>query len=300
MRPRRLRIHGMMRMAFAAGLALAGLGVWSEADAQSRRGRQAPVTAPGPAAATTPARNFSGNETVQADVSTRNVAVTSTFSGTEVVIFGAVDNSRQSSAESGTYDIVIVVEGAPAPVVSRRKARVFGIWRNTDSVTFDDVPNFYAQVSTRPADDFASNELQQENDIGFSHLRMQARQSPENWRTAAEIRSYRNAIVRIKTREKLYVHVPYGATFIGRSLFRATVVLPGNAPVGLFETRVYLFREGQLISKYVDRLNLEREGIERQLHAFAFGQPTLYGIATVLLAMALGLGATAIFRRGAH
>ena len=45
-------------------------------------------------------------ESVQADVSARNVAVTSSFNGTEIVIFGAVDNSQQPSAESGYYDVV--------------------------------------------------------------------------------------------------------------------------------------------------------------------------------------------------
>ncbi len=48
------------------------------------------------------------------------------------------------------------------------------------------------------------------------------------------------------------------------------------------------------------RLNLEREGIERHLHAFAFGFPTLYGLTTVAIAIAAGLLASAAFRRPAH
>ena len=47
-------------------------------------------------------------------MSARNVAVTSSFNGTEIVIFGAVDNSQQPSPESGFYDVLIVVEGVPA------------------------------------------------------------------------------------------------------------------------------------------------------------------------------------------
>ncbi|MEQ1611825.1 MAG: TIGR02186 family protein, partial [Hyphomicrobiaceae bacterium] len=83
-------------------------------------------------------------ETVQADVSTRSVAITSSFTGTEIVIFGAVDNSRQTSAESGLYDVVIVLEGTPTRLVSRRKSNVGGIWINTQSVTFEAVPSYYA------------------------------------------------------------------------------------------------------------------------------------------------------------
>jgi uncharacterized membrane protein len=49
-------------------------------------------------------------ETVEADVSTRSVAITSSFVGTEILIFGTVENSRAPSAEAGTYDVVVVVK----------------------------------------------------------------------------------------------------------------------------------------------------------------------------------------------
>ena len=89
-------------------------------------------------------------ETVQADVSSRSVSVTSSFTGTQIVVFGAVDHSRQPSAESGLYDIVIVLEGTPTRLVARRKSNVAGIWINTHSITFESVPSYYAILSTRP------------------------------------------------------------------------------------------------------------------------------------------------------
>jgi Putative transmembrane protein (Alph_Pro_TM) len=87
------------------------------ADAQNRKSRSIPSAAPAPlpkaAAKDIIAPSTDAKEAIQADVSMRSVAVTSSFNGTEVVIFGAVDNSRQASAESGLYDVVIVVEGTP-------------------------------------------------------------------------------------------------------------------------------------------------------------------------------------------
>ena len=82
-----------------------------------RQGNHAGQPARGLAASSSPARGKS----VQADVSARTVSVTSSFNGTEIVIFGAVDNSQQPSAESGYYDVVIVVEGVPGRVVARRR-----------------------------------------------------------------------------------------------------------------------------------------------------------------------------------
>ena len=278
-------------------LALIGLAAGLPADAQqTRRNRNQPGLRDVPTGQPV-VRSFASDETVYADISTRTVPVTSSFSGTEIVVFGAVDHNRQKSAEAGIYDVAIMVEGAPASIVSRRKSQIGGIWLNTEAVTFDAVPSFYALVSTRPLADFASNELLQENDIGFAHLRMIPRQSPANWLTAAEIEPFRDAILRIKTRERLYLQNGFGASFIAPNLFRASIVLPANAPVGLFDTRVFLFREGRLLSQYSVRLNLQREGFERLTYAFANGQPLLYGVTTVATALLLGLAASALVRR---
>src|SRR5215813_4841638 len=74
-------------------------------------------------------------ETLEADVSARNVGVGPGFTGVEIVVFGAIDNSLQPSPESGYYDLIIVVEGIPGRIVVRHRSKVAGIWVNTSSVT---------------------------------------------------------------------------------------------------------------------------------------------------------------------
>jgi uncharacterized protein (TIGR02186 family) len=239
-------------------------------------------------------------ESVQADVSARNVAVTSSFNGTEIVIFGAVDNSQQPSAESGYYDVLIVVEGVPARLVARHKNNVAGLWLNTSSATFDLVPSYYAMSTTRPLEEITTEEFRSLHGIGFQHLRFTPAVGQDQALSTEDLKAFREAIIRLKEKQGLYVKDEYGVAFIGRSLFRASIELPANVTVGPFETRVYLFREEKLLSKYSVRLNLEREGLERHLHAFAFGFPTLYGLATVVIAVAAGLIASAAFRRPAH
>lgn len=239
-------------------------------------------------------------ETVQADVSSRSVAVTSSFTGTQIVVFGAVDHSRQATAESGLYDVVIVLEGTPTRLVARRKSNVAGIWINTQSITFESVPSYYAILSTRPLEEVTNPLVLRENDIGFEHVRMTPVQGWETGVTTAELQEFAEAVVRLKQKEGLYVQEQYGVVFIGRSLFRASVDLPANVPVGPLDVRVYLFRDGQILSTYTARVRLEREGIELLLHSFAFSQPLLYGIFTVFIAVGAGLIASAVFRRGAH
>jgi uncharacterized protein (TIGR02186 family) len=239
-------------------------------------------------------------ESVQADVSARSVAVTSSFNGIEIVIFGAVDNSQQPSAESGFYDVMIVVEGVPGRIVVRRKSNVAGLWLNTSAATFDLVPSYYAIASTRPIDEIASEEFRASHGVGFQHLRLTPAFGQTQALSTEDVEEYKRAIVRLKQKQGLYIQDNFSVAFIGRSLFRATIVLPANVTVGPFETRVYLFREEKLLSQYSVRLNLEREGLERHLHGFAFGYPTLYGLMTVAIAVAAGLIASTVFRKTAH
>lgn len=286
-------------------LALAG----SESQAQQRKGKQTAPQRPPPVAKEAPhspveevkrEQQPGAREAVQADVSARNVAVTSSFNGTEIVIFGAVDNSQQPSAESGYYDVLIVVEGVPARLVVRRKNNIAGLWLNTSSATFDLVPSYYAIASTRPIDEIAAEEFRASHGVGFQHLRFTPAFGQTQALSTEDLKDFREAIIRLKVKQGLYIQDNYRVAFIGRSLFRATIELPANVTVGPFDTRVYLFRDEKLLSQYSVRLNLEREGLERHLHAFAYGYPALYGLMTVAIAVAAGLVASTVFRKGAH
>ncbi len=275
---------------------------------QTKRGRNVPITPP---AAIVPPAIKAGeavgpprvapepDEVVQADVSTRNVAVTSSFTGTEIVVFGAVDNSRQPSPEAGVYDVVVVIEGVPSRVTVRKKGRVGGIWLNTDSQVFESVPSYYAIASTRPLDELAPEAVLIGYEIGFDHVRMTPAANRPRL-PPADLKAFRESVIRLKQKDGLYVAESHGVAFIGRSLFRASISLPATVSVGPFETRVYLFRGQRLISQYNVRINLEREGLERFLHDSAFTYPFFYGLATVLLALASGLVASALFSKAAH
>lgn len=239
-------------------------------------------------------------ESVEADVSTRSVSITSGFTGTEIIIFGAVENSRQPSAEAGTYDVVIVVAGTHQPLVVRKKAQVGGLWVNADQVRFASFPSYYAIASTRPIDEIAEHDVQKKNQIGFEHIRMvRSGRAYIGEADPLETIEFREAVVRLKERDRLYVTAEHGVIFIGRSLFRATITLPPNVPVGPLTARVMLFKDGALLGSYKSNVNMQREGLERFLYDSAFERPTFYALATILLAALAGLGAAFAFQRSA-
>lgn len=246
-----------------------------------------------------PARAQKEPENLEADVSTRSVSITSTYTGTEILIFGTVEASRQPSAAAGTYQIVAAVEGQPLPVAVRRKSRVGGLWINTETVRFSAVPSFYGIATTVPLDEIAEPEALETYQIGFDYVRMvpwgAAKWAPTSKEEADEFRA---AVIRLKEKDGLFVQAPHGVTFLGRSLFRATIALPPNIPVGPLTTRIFLFKDGKMISQYKGEVMMERAGLERFLYHAADTRPFWYGLATVLVAAAFGLAAAFLFRRG--
>jgi uncharacterized protein (TIGR02186 family) len=239
-------------------------------------------------------------EFVEATVSKRHIAVTSSFNGTEIYILGAIGGSQQPAAESGYYHVIIVVEGVPGRAVVRRKSNVAGLWLNTSSVAFDNVPSFYAVVSTSPVDEIATEADRALYGIGLEHLKFTPAVGQSVPLTPEDIKAYREAIIRLKRNAGLYLDKqPFGVAFTGKITFVASVVLPANITVGPFWTRVYLFREEKLLSSFSINQTLTRDGLEEYLHTFAHRLPTLYGFTTVLIAVGAGLLASTAFRKTA-
>jgi uncharacterized protein (TIGR02186 family) len=253
----------------------------------------APACAQTAAQPVAPAAAPERKETIEADISTRTISIGTSFTGTRVVIFGTVENSRQTKPDEGLYDVAVVIAGPKQGMVVRRKANVGGIWINTSSVRFKDVPSYYKVLTTRPLDRVAPKPVLYQQGIGFQNMRFATIDKVG----VKELEDFRDSIVRIKMDQRLFQEEERGVEFIGRSLFRATVDLPANVSIGDFTAFIFLFREGELLSSFKTQLGLEREGLERAVHDFAIDQPFLYGCASVLVALLAGLIATFVLRK---
>lgn len=245
-----------------------------------------------------PTLNPEYQESVEVDVSAKSVAITAGFSGQRIVVFGAVHKSLQVSAEQELYDVVVVLEGAKTPLITRKKSNVAGLWINTESLEFSGVPSYYTISSTRPIAEISTPMVFDAYGIGFHHVRMEPQENSKLKLSKAELQQFRDAIVRLKISEGLYQKKEHGVAFIGRSLFRTSIDLPANVPIGNVIARTYLFRDAELIAQNTVTVALQRQGIEALLHDFAFGYPLFYGIFAVFIAVSSGLAASAIFNRG--
>ena len=232
---------------------------------------------------------------VETDLATHHVAVKTDFAGVNVLLFGALDVPIAKDVET-PRDIIIVVRGPEKPLNVRRKKRIAGIWVNADTATFDAVPGYYAVVSNKPAEEIASSYTLREHSIGFSNLQASLILSTTGF-TTGQARDYAEGVVRVLRNENLYQEIIGGVGFAGRRLFRAEFELPANVPLGDYKADVYIFRGGELLAKSTSYLRIEKSGIERFIYNLAHQQPLIYGILSVLAAIAAGMGAAAAFRK---
>ena len=217
---------------------------------------------------------------VSAALTTTEVKVTSGFRGARIDLYGAVFSAKPT-------DVVVVVRGPEQPITLSRKVRVGGMWINSRPRTFGGTPGYYMAASTRPLSQIATPVVQHRYGLGLASQMPQPAIAPD-WRAAA---------IRLKAGQGLFAEAGNGVTFVDRNLFRAEINLPTTAPIGTYQAEIFLFARGQPVSRKTTVMRVEKAGVERALYLFAHQRPWLYGLVSVLIALAAGWAASAAFRR---
>lgn len=234
-------------------------------------------------------------ETLEIGVSSSEVAITSDFRGADLTVFGAISNADDLLLAIGQYDVVVTLEGPRDYATVRRKERVFGIWMNTDSMTFDQVPESYSIASTRQLDELETLAPAIDSaGVGIEHLPL----NPVGYiPNSGLMTEFRDAYRRLKLNSGLYQRDSGGVRFVSSSLFRASLRLPANIPDGVHTVHAYLFKSGSLIFQREMPLRVVKTGMEQAITDTAHDHPIPYGMACVLIAVLTGWGASLIFRK---
>lgn len=219
-----------------------------------------------------------------AALSNHLVAITTGFSGTEVLLFGAIDD---------TGDVVVIVRGPESTVTVHRKGRSFGVWVNEANLQFAGVPGFWAIAASRPIADAVLEPVADFHQMGLAHLRLQPLEPAADRR----IGEFRQALIRNKEQAGLYRAEAEPITFLGNRLFRTDLWIPANAPMGTYTVSVFLVRDGDVVNAQTTPLVVGRVGFEARVFSFAGNQSLLYGLLAVLLAAMAGWLANVAFRQ---
>ena len=223
-------------------------------------------------------------EPLVADLSDHLIAITTGFTGAEVLLFGATD---------GPGDVVVLVRGPTGRAVVRRKDRIFGIWVNSGFLDFREVPNFYAVASSRPLAQLLTPEMAQRYGIGLANLSMR----PDSDTPGPTAGDMLQALTRIKIREGLFQPDAGKVTFLGARLFRVDFRFPANVPTGSYLVEILLIRDGQIASAQTTPLVVSKIGVGADIFEFAHRHAAAYGIIAIIMALLAGWAAHLVFRR---
>jgi uncharacterized protein (TIGR02186 family) len=227
-------------------------------------------------------------------VSSSRVLITSSYTGAELVLFGAIERDGASVSRSGTYEIVVTVRG-PAGLTTVREKQRFGLfWANGDQAKFVDLPGYLSVNSSKPLDEVTSGPLIERFQLGIEQI-VAARGgvSPLPERSAA----FRAALIRIRKEARLFQANERGVVFLAPNLFRTSISLPAIAPLGNYEAVAQLFIDGAPLATEKSDFEVVKTGFEARVAQAAFGQPFMYGVMTVLLALGIGWIGNYAFRR---
>ncbi len=230
-------------------------------------------------------------EEVVAGLSQNRVSIDATFVGSEILIFGAV--KRESPAPTDEpLEVVVVVEGPREPVTIRKKDRRFGIWVNTDALDVASAPSFYA-ISTSSTVDDSISILDDLRHLVSVKRSIAISDTPF---TNVDPTDFIDALIRIREKDGTYRILENNVTVREDTLFDTRIALPSNLIEGEYRTRILLTRGGFVAASYETVIDVRKVGLERWLFNLAHRQPLLYGLLSLLIAIAAGWGASSFFR----
>lgn len=229
-------------------------------------------------------------------LSTPDIQINSNFTGTNVTIFGVIERDAGTVARNAPYEVATLILGPAETVVARRKDRFLGIWVNGASETFVAAPTFYSLATSAGIDEAALEAPAFRNlQLGFDNIAFTyAGRVQTNEAGASE---FREAFLRLKEESNLFAEKFGGVTFIGDSVFRTSVRLPANVPIGRYRAIVYLFADGAPLAEAEEMITVSKIGFEQFMFETAHTRSALYGLGCVALALFTGWLAGVVFRR---
>lgn len=233
-------------------------------------------------------------ENIQIGLSTDLIEVTADFTGADLTIFGSIENLDIQLARQNRYDVIVVLEGPSLPVVVRKKNRVAGMWINTQSVAFENVAESYSVSSTRAMQDITDPQNYQRLSLGANNLYIEP--SDKNARPAT-LDEFTEALRILKRDTGSYTERIGGVQFLSQGLFRASLALPANVPIGAHKARAFLFRNGAFVKESNAPLQIGKAGFEQIVFRFAHDHGFLYGLIAVAIAVATGWLGRILFSR---
>lgn len=226
------------------------------------------------------------------DSSARQVEIRYSFSGAQLLLFGAIAYPDGRTPKRPP-DIAVVLRGPVQPILLREKQKIAGIWMNADSSRFRSAPSFYAVASSQPIGDLIDERTASIYELGIHNLQL----SPGGGSLPEKERHFEAGLLDLRSRAGLYSENPHGVEITDGILYRTVITIPSQVPVGTYTAETFLIDRGRVVTAATRDIQINKSGFERYVWLAARQHRFLYGLASVALSLGLGWSAALAFRR---
>jgi len=226
------------------------------------------------------------------DVSARSIEIRYSFSGAQLLLFGAIlyPGGRVPSEQA---HIAVVVKGPVEPIVVREKHKIAGIWMNADSHRFRSAPSFYAIATSEPISKLVDERTAAIYELGLGNLQL----SPGGGALPDKERRFEKGLLDLRQRSGLYAEDPKGVEISEGVLYRARIAIPSQVPVGTYTAETFLISDHRVVAAATREIQIGKSGFERYVALAARRHGAFYGLAAMLMSLAMGYAAAWAFAR---
>jgi uncharacterized protein (TIGR02186 family) len=224
------------------------------------------------------------------EVSQHEIQVRQGFTGTELLLYGAILDPAGNRARE-PYDIVVVLKGPTRSILLREKEKALGVWVNADSTSFRSAPSFFSVASSRPIGEIVDDRTAAIYELGLDYLQL----SPIGAIDPAEQARFTAGLVDLRRRQGLFTESPGGVTISGGVLYQARIAVPSSVVTGRYTAETFAITRGRVIASAVAEVEVRKTGFERLVAERAEDSSLLYGLFAVVLSVFMGWLAGRVF-----
>jgi uncharacterized protein (TIGR02186 family) len=184
--------------------------------------------------------------------------------------------------------------------VLKQKGRVAGVlWMNVGTLKLENAPGVYFLHSTKNIEDILSREDMDKYAIGYPALAKHIEMKPVS--DEKEKEKWFNEFVRFKENSRLYSTSTGKISLTekdGKGNFYILTEWPYQVPPGIYTVTAYAVKDRRVVETAQTNITVEQVGVVKTLASMAKNNGALYGIISIVAALAAGFGVGLIFRKG--
>lgn len=237
------------------------------------------------------AASFSGTraaDRLTSEITPNHIPVTIGYHGTSLTVKGRSD---------GDTHLLIKITNKSRHAELKYKAKVGGIvWMKKGKLTFKNLPDIYMLFGTKNPETLLTPAELKQYHIGYKSLIADAKVEDEQGKEAE--RKWLQDFISFKEHDGLYLIKNDAIQREQGGNFKLVIDWPFQAGPDKYTVETFAVREGRIIDRTTQHVEVERSGLIAALSGMAFEHPALYGIMAVIVAMVAGFSVGTIFKKG--